>query len=124
LAEFLGNGRTFNTDDFPYLEYIAARSAISGSRAGLLEPIYAQFVHCREEVFPYLTDTPEAWLPDIRQSYASSALVLQSRLAELMRTNPAQVRQTLEAALQLDPHNNVAKNLLEAYMPPARSATK
>ncbi len=125
LAEFLGDSRTLNTDDFPYLEYIAARSAISSSREGLLAPIYSQFVRCREEVFPYLTNTPAAWLPDIRQSYASSALVLKARLAELSRpANPDQIRRTLQAALQLDPRNNVARNLLEAYERPSRPARK
>jgi len=113
LAEFLGSGQTLNTDDFPYLEYIAARSAIRSSREGLLPPIYSQFVRCREDVFPYLTDTPPAWLPDIQQSYASSALVLRARLAELsVPADAKEIRQLLQAALQLDPHNNVARNLL------------
>jgi spermidine synthase len=124
LAEFLGSGRTLNTDDFPYLEYIAARSAIGSSREGLLPPIYSQFVRCREDVFPYLTHTPPAWLPDIKQSWASSALVLRARLAELDETaNPDEIRRTLQAALQLDPRNNVARNLLGKYLAP-RSATK
>jgi hypothetical protein len=114
-----------NTDDFPYLEYIAARSAISGSRESLLPPIYSQFVQCREEVFPYLTNTPPAWLPDIQQSWSSSALVLRARLAELSEpVNPAEIRQTIQAALQLDPHNNVAKNLLEKYLDPVPPVTK
>jgi len=114
LAEFLGSGRTLNTDDFPYLEYIAARSAIGSSREGLLPPIYSEFVRCREDVFSYLTNTPPGLLPDIRQSFASSALVLRARLAELSEPpNPNEVRRTLQAALQLDPSNNVARNLLE-----------
>ena len=124
LAEFLGSGQALNTDDFPYLEYIAARSAIGSSREGLLPPIYSQFVRCREDVFPYLTHTPPAWLPDIKQSWASSALVLRARLAELDETaNPDEIRRTLQAALQLDPRNNVARNLLGKYLAP-RSATK
>jgi spermidine synthase len=125
LAEFLGSGQTLNTDDFPYLEYIAARSAIRSSRQRLLPPIYSQFVQCREDVFPYLTNTPAAWLPDIQQSWASSALVLRARLAELSEpANPNEIRQTLQAALQLDPRNNVAKNLLEKYVKPPRPVAK
>jgi spermidine synthase len=125
LAEFLGSGQTLNTDDFPYLEYIGARSAIGSSREGLLPPIYSEFVRCREDVFPYLTNTPSAWLPDIQQSFASSALVLRARLAELNEpANPKEIRQTLEAALRLDPHNNVARNLLGKYLTASRPASR
>jgi len=125
MSEFLGSGKTLNTDDFPYLEYIAARSAISSSREGLLPPIYSQFVRCREGVFPYLTNTPSEWLTDIGRSYESSALVLQARLAELSEpANPSQIRETLKTAEQLDPHNNVARNLLEKYAVAPRSAAK
>jgi spermidine synthase len=125
LAEFLDGGQTLNTDDYPYLEYIAARSAISSSRESLLPPIYSQFVRCREDVFPYLTNTPPAWMPDIQQSWSSSALVLRARLAELSEpVNGAEIRQTLQSALQLDPHNNVAKNLLERYADPPPSGKK
>jgi hypothetical protein len=125
LAEFVGSGQTLNTDDFPYLEYIAARSAIRSNREGLLPPIYSQFVQCREDVFPYLTNTPSEWMPDIQKSWSSSALVLRARLAELGEpANPVEIRQTLQSALQLDPHNNVARNLLEQYVDPPRSAKK
>jgi len=125
LAEFLGRGRILNTDDFPYLEYVAARSAIGSSREGLLPPIYSQFVRCREDVFPYLTNTPAAWLPDIKQSWASAGLVLRARLAELSEpAKPDEIRRTLQAALQLDPRNNVARNLLEKYLEAPKSATK
>jgi spermidine synthase len=123
LGEFLGTGRTLNTDDFPYLEYVAARSAIGSSREALLPPIYSQFVQCRESVMDYLTNTPPAWLEDIQQSYASSALVLDARLAELKEPgNREQIRLTLQKALQLDPHNNVARNLLHVYLPPGPTA--
>jgi spermidine synthase len=123
LAQFLDGGQTLNTDDFPYLEYIAARSAIRSSREGLLPPIYSQFVQCREDVFPYLTNTPSAWLPDIQKSWESSALVLQARLDELGETtNANEIRKTLQEALQLDPHNNVARNLLEKYLETSPSA--
>jgi spermidine synthase len=125
LAEFLGSGQTLNTDDFPYLEYIAARSAIGSSREGLLPPIYSQFVRCREDVFPYLSNTPPAWLQDIQQSWASAGLVLQARLAELSEpANPNEIQRTLQAALQLDPHNNVARNLLGKYLDASRPAAK
>jgi spermidine synthase len=125
LAEFLGGGQTLNTDDYPYLEYIAARSAIGSSREGLLPPIYSQFVRCREDVFPYLTNTPSAWMPDIKKSWDSSALVLRARLAELSEPLDAnEIRRTLQAALQLDPRNNVARNLLGRYMAAPRPAAK
>jgi len=38
LNDFLGSGQTLNTDDFPYLEYIAPRSAFGSSREGLAPP--------------------------------------------------------------------------------------
>jgi spermidine synthase len=125
LGQFLDGGQILNTDDFPYLEYIAARSAIRSSREGLLPPIYSQFVECREDVFPYLTNTPLAGLPDIQKSWESSALVLQARLDELSETttNSNEIRKYLQEALQLDPHNNVARNLLGKYLETAPSTT-
>jgi hypothetical protein len=125
LAEFLGSGQALNTDDFPYLEYIAARSAIGSSRQGLLPPIYSQFLRCREDVFSYVTNTPAVWLPAIHQSWASAELVLRARLAELSEpADPKEIRQTLEAALQLDPRNNVARNLLQKYLDAPQPTTK
>jgi spermidine synthase len=116
LEEFLGDGRTLNTDDFPYLEYIAPRSAFASSREGLLTPIYSQFIRCREDVLPYLQDAAAPSLAGIQQSFASSALVLNARLVEMESpTNRVRIRQILDAALQLDPQNNVARNLLEQY---------
>ena len=125
LAEFDGTGETLNTDDFPYLEYVAARSAFRSSREALLPPIYSEFVKCREEVGPYMTNTPSAWEPDIQRSWDSTALVLRARLGELGDpVNTDEVRQALQDALKLDAHNNVAKNLLDRYLPAPKSVAK
>ena len=116
LNDFLGSGRTLNTDDFPYLEYIAPRSAFTSSRKGLLAPIYSEFIRCREDVLPCLQDTDAPSLESIQQSYASSSLVLDARLAEMTEpTNHARIHQLLDEALKLDSQNNVAKFLLEQY---------
>jgi len=125
LAEFDGTGEILNTDDFPYLEYVAARSAFRSSREGLLPPIYSEFVKCREEVAPYRTNTPSAWEPDIQKSWDSTALVLRARLGELGDpVNTNEVRQALQDALKIDTHNNVAKNLLDRYLPTPKFAGK
>ncbi len=114
LEDFLGRGQALNTDDFPYLEYVAPRSSIASSREGLLAPIYAEFIRCRESVLPYLGQTAPPALESIQRSFSSSSLVLEARLAEMTEpTNHARIVQILHAALQLDPHNNVARNLLE-----------
>jgi hypothetical protein len=64
-------------------------------------------------------------LPDIQQSWSASALVLRARLAELSEpANANEIRQTLQAALRLDPRNNVARNLLEKYLDAPRAVTK
>ena len=116
LNDFLGSGQTLNTDDFPYLEYIAPRSAFGSSREGLAPPIYSEFIRCRENVLPYLQDASDSSLESIQQSYASSSLVLNARLAEMTGpTNHAGIRLILDEALRLDPRNNVAKFLLEQY---------
>jgi spermidine synthase len=116
LNDFLGSGQTLNTDDFPYLEYIAPRSAFASSREGLLAPIYSEFIRCRENVLPYLQDAAAPSLESIQQSYASSSLVLNARLAEMTEpTNHAKIHRILDEALKLDPRNNVAKYLLEQY---------
>jgi hypothetical protein len=116
LNDFLGSGQTLNTDDFPYLEYIAPRSAFGSSREGLAPPIYSEFIRCRENVLPYLQDASDSSLESIQQSYDSSSLVLNARLAEMTGpTNHAGIRLILDEALRLDPRNNVAKFLLEQY---------
>ena len=116
LNDFLGSGQTLNTDDFPYLEYIAPRSAFGSSREGLAPPIYSEFIRCRENVLPYLQDASDSSLESIQQSYDSSSLVLNARLAEMTGpTNHAGIRLILDEALKLDPRNNVAKFLLEQY---------
>lgn len=125
LAEFLGASQTLNTDDFPYLEYIAPRSAIRSSREGLLPPIYSQFVQCREDVLPYLANVPAGWLPEIQKSWDSSALVLRARLQELSEpANSNAIREALQTASQLDPRNNVARNLLAKYQEAPQPATR
>ena len=64
-------------------------------------------------------------MPDIQQSWSASALVLRARLAELSEpANANEIRQTLQAALRLDPRNNVARNLLEKYLDAPRAVTK
>jgi spermidine synthase len=116
LQKFLGSGQALNTDDFPYLEYIAPRSSIAGSREGLLPPIYAEFIRCRENIAPYLQGAANPTLESIQQSYASSSLVLKARLAEMTEpTNQAKIHQLLDAALQLDPANKIAENLQEKH---------
>jgi spermidine synthase len=116
LNDFLGSGQTLNTDDFPYLEYIAPRSTFGSSREGLAPAVYSEFIRCRENVLPYLQDAAAPLLESIQQSYASSSLVLNARLAEMTEpTNHARIHRILDEALKLDPRNNVAKYLLEQY---------
>jgi spermidine synthase len=112
LKEFVGTGQTLNTDDFPYLEYVAPRSAIASVRETLVVPIYAEFIRCREGIVPYLHDPIGSSRETILQAYASSSLVLEARLAEMTEpTNQVRIHQLLGEALQLDPRNNVARNL-------------
>jgi hypothetical protein len=81
-----------------------------------LAPIYSEFIRCRENVLPYLQDAAAPSLESIQQSYASSSLVLNARLAEMTEpTNHAKIHRILDEALKLDPRNNVAKYLLEQY---------
>jgi spermidine synthase len=116
LNDFLGGGQTLNTDDFPYLEYIAPRSTFGSSREGLAPAVYSEFIRCRENVLPYLQDASDPSLESIQQSYASSSLVLNARLVEMTEpTNYAGIHRILDEALKLDPQNNVAKFLLEQY---------
>ena len=116
LKDFVGSGQTFNTDDYPYLEYIAPRSSIASSREGLLTPIYSEFIRCREDVGPYVQNATALSLASIENSFASSSLVLQARLVEMTEpANQTKIHRILDSALQLDPRNNVAKNLLEKY---------
>jgi len=116
LNDFLGSSQTLNTDDFPYLEYIAPRSTFGSSREGLAPAVYSEFIRCRENVLPYLQDATAPSLESIQQACASSSLVLNARLAEMTEpTNHAGIHRILDEALKLDPQNNVAKFLLEQY---------
>jgi hypothetical protein len=72
-----------------------------------------------------MTNTPSAWAPDIQKSWDSTALVLRARLGELGEpVNTNEVQQALKDALKLDPHNNVAKNLLGRYSETPKPAGK
>jgi hypothetical protein len=87
---------------------------MASSREGLLAPIYAEFIRCREDIVPYLQGATGPSLESIQRSFASSSLVLKARLAEMTEpTNQVKIGQLLDAALELDPRNNVARNLKE-----------
>ena len=52
----------------------------------------------------------------IPNSFASSSLGLQARLVERAEpANQTKVHRILDSAMQLDPGNKIAKNLLEKY---------
>lgn len=112
LPIFLGSSRVLNTDDYPYLEYVAPRSGIVHSREALLVPLYTELFRMREPLLPYL-QPPGQNTATIETAYASSAHVLQARLLEVQDPpRPEDARRELIRALQLDPLNPVARNLL------------
>ncbi len=116
MAKFLGSSTALNTDDLPYLELVTPRSTIRGSRETLLVPLYTELIKQREPVFPYVRFSGGALPAGYKASYDSTDHVLQARLTEVLNPlDSTKVRQELEAALQLDPGNNVARNLLERF---------
>ncbi len=121
LDRLIGTSRVLNTDDFPYLEYIAAKSSIVTSREELLKPLYRELVACREDVFPYVTGIRPGTRDALEKSYASAFHAMKGRLYEL--DGPAAAPAALNAyktALELDPENYVVRDLLPK--PPANPA--
>jgi len=82
---FLGSGQTLNTDDFPYLEYIAPRSAFGSSREGLAPAVIPNSSAAGKYATLFLDATDSSL--EASKSYDSSSLVLNARLAEM--TEPA-----------------------------------
>ena len=116
MSRFLGSSTDLNTDDLPYLELVTPRSTIRGSREALLVPLYTELIKQREPVFPYVRSSTGPLPAGYQASYESSDHVLQARLTEVLNpSDTTKVRQELETALQLDPGNNVARNLLERF---------
>lgn len=111
MKKFLGASKTLNTDDFPYLEYVAPRSGLVSSREELLLPLYREFLACREDVLPYLKNSSDR--PEIQRSFNATAPVLQGRLVEMEHAGDKSAAAALyKQALQLDPQNSAAENLL------------
>ena len=114
LAAFTGPSRVLNTDDFPYLEYVAPKSGIVTSRAGLLVPLYRELVKQREPVFPYLAPVDAPRLDTLRNCWDAMTGLLAGRLVECEpSSNAAAAKELFRQALTRDPGNAVAKNLIE-----------
>lgn len=112
LPAFLGPSRVLNTDDFPYLEYVAPLSVLGDTRGGLLLPLYQELLRQREGVNPYVV-TPDADAREaVRKSFQAAGHALQARLAELGGPDMAGAMwRELQAALELEPTNPAAREI-------------
>ncbi|MBN1268909.1 MAG: fused MFS/spermidine synthase [Kiritimatiellae bacterium] len=113
LSAFLGPSKTLNTYDFPYLEYVAPISAFVESRDELIVPVYEELVRCREPVGPYVVNPGPLTAAGMDRAYRSFSHTLEARMIELRQGlhAPAAIEE-LDKALELDPDNAVARDLL------------
>ncbi len=114
LESFLGEGTTLNTDDYPYLEYVAPLSVLQNSRLGLLAPLYGELLANREEVLAYVEGATAEEAERIWRAHESFGHLLEARRIELESGpgNPSGIEQ-LKAALALNPGNWIARLFLE-----------
>jgi spermidine synthase len=116
LQPFLGDGKALNTDDLPYLEYVTPLSTLAGTREQLLVPLYVELIKNHETVIPYLKSDADLPITQMQNSLDSWSHTLQARLLEVASpTNSLAVLRELYQAIQLDPQNNVARNLQRQY---------
>jgi hypothetical protein len=116
LGTFLGDSIILNTDDFPYLDYVAPRSLAFSNRASLLVPLYAALVRNREAITPYLLDATPGEQAQIARVSDSFTHLLEARGIEL-ESHPGspQAREELAIALSIDPQNQIARDFLEGH---------
>ena len=119
LDAFLGPSRVVNTDDFPYLEYVAPLSVLGDSREGLLLPLYRELVRQREDVQPYVAVPDAADGEGLRKSFLATGHALQARLAELGGPDMSDtMKRELKAAIELDPANPAAREIVARHAAP------
>ncbi len=113
LEEFLGDDDTLNTDDFPYLEYVAPRSGLYETREELLVPVYLELIKHRESVFPYLDNFPFFMRGKVETSCEVSRHLVDGRVLELKEglQSPAALAKFRKAA-KLDPKDKITQDLL------------
>jgi spermidine synthase len=121
LPAFLGSGRTINTDDLPYLEYVAPRSMLAGTRAGLLLPLYGELLEKREEIGPYLVSAEGDATARIQRAFVATGRALRARLAEFEGPDAdaeGTIQAELRAALAQDPENAAAREIAARHPAP------
>lgn len=103
-----------NTDDNAYIEFIPTRYALKGSRTKLFRESFAELVHFRTPVAPFLGTGGEhsrEIIESLIPAYASMTSVIRGRLYQLWNDFPVG-RIQYQYALRIMPSNKVAADLL------------